>query len=59
LYIGYSTVNGTATAGVDYTAKASVVMMTPSESTKTVTIQTTATGAGPNTAFSLQIEEPF
>lgn len=59
LFIGYATVDGTATAGVDYTANTSIIMMTPSESTKTVTIQTTATGAGSNTAFSLRIEQPF
>ncbi len=60
IYIGNTTVNGTATAGVDYTAvpNYSYVVMGPSESTKTITIQTTATGAGPNTAFSLRIEDP-
>jgi hypothetical protein len=60
LYIYYSTANGTATAGVDYTSvpNFSYVVMGPSESTKTITIQTTATGAGPNTAFSLNVSNP-
>ena len=59
IYIVYNSVNGTATAGVDFTAvpSNSYVEMAPKESTKTITIQTTATGAGPNSAFSLNVFE--
>ena len=55
-YIGYDTVNGTATAGVDYSSSSSFVIMENGESSVTITIQTTATGPGANRAFTVFIQ---
>lgn len=55
-YIGYDTVNGTATAGVDYTSSSGFVIMANGESSATITIQTTATGPGANSAFTVFVQ---
>ena len=55
-YIWFSTVNGTAVAGTDFTARTNqYVIMAPGDATKTVTIQTTATGPGANRAFTVNV----
>lgn len=61
-YIYYYTENGTAVAGSDFTgvssASYSYVYMAPSDASKTITIQTTATGPGANTAFTVRVYDP-
>jgi hypothetical protein len=37
--VSYRTVNGTATAGSDYTSKSGAITFAPGETTKTITIQ--------------------
>ena len=51
----YRTYDGTAVAGVDYTAVNSSVFVQFADATVTVTIQTTATGAGANTSFTVGV----
>lgn len=52
----YSTVNGTAVAGVDFTASSGNVIMPYGVSTpQSITIQTTATGPGANTNFTVNV----
>ena len=58
LRTAFETGDGTATAGVDYTANSSFgEAMLESESSTTITIQTTATGPGSNTAFTVTVRE--
>jgi Ca2+-binding RTX toxin-like protein len=58
--VKYQTVNGTATAGTDYTAKAlTIVSFTPGQTTKTVTV--TIRGdlvKEPNETYTLQLSAP-
>jgi hypothetical protein len=59
-YIQYWTVDGTAIAGADYTGVTSesfsFVELAAGAPSATVTIQTTATGPGANTAFTVEIQ---
>jgi hypothetical protein len=58
VFYAFETGDGTATAGVDYTANSSFSeVMLDSESSTTITIQTTATGPGSNTAFTVTVQE--
>ena len=57
--VGYSTVNGTATAGSDYTATSGTLTFTAGQTTKTVTVPVTGdTVVEPNETFYLSLATP-
>jgi hypothetical protein len=56
VYYAFETNDGTATEGVDFTGNMSYgEFMSELESSTTITIQTTATGPGSNTAFTVTV----
>jgi hypothetical protein len=57
--VNYTTVDGTATAGTDYTAKSGTLTFSPGETVRTVVVDVLADGdAGEtNEEFSLQLQE--
>lgn len=57
--INYATINGTATAGSDYTATSGTLTFAANETTKTVTIATIADGVNePNETFYVNLTNP-